>query len=42
MGMCRYCQRKKGFMICNGDCLRCERKWEDVTDTNVGNKEQEE
>lgn len=42
MGMCRYCQRKQGFMICNGDCLRCDRKWEDVTDTNVGNKGQEE
>ena len=23
MGMCRWCERKGGFAICNGDCLRC-------------------
>ena len=23
MGMCRYCERKKGFVICNGDCPWC-------------------
>lgn len=25
MGMCRYCKRKKGFVICNGDCIWCVR-----------------
>lgn len=25
MGMCRYCKRKGGFVICNGDCLWCPR-----------------
>lgn len=28
MGMCRYCLRKNGFTICNGDCLNCGRSWE--------------
>lgn len=23
MGMCRYCENKKSFSICNGDCIRC-------------------
>ena len=25
MGMCRYCDRKRGFVICNGDCVWCVR-----------------
>lgn len=32
MGMCRYCDRKKGFVICNGDCLWCDRYKESDND----------
>lgn len=37
MGMCRYCERKSGFAICNGDCLRCTvpQKAEDGSDNRA-------
>ena len=29
MGMMRYCTRKGGFQICNGDCYWCNRHREE-------------
>ena len=30
MGMMRYCTRKGGFQICNGDCYWCDMYKEDL------------